>query len=79
MERIREASREAPLAGSVIFAVPEGKLYDPNDLSQWWRLEPGSELENSGRTGGTNLKGLEDYPVVNVTHERCRRLRQMGR
>jgi len=68
MERIREASREAPLAGSVIFAVPEGKLYDPNDLSQWWRLEPGASWKTPGGPG-TNLKGLEDYPVVNVTHE----------
>lgn len=68
MERIREASKQGHLAGSIVFAVPEGKLYNPNDLSQWWKLVPGASWRTPGGIG-TTLEGLEDHPVVNVTHE----------
>ena len=66
--RLREASDFAILAGSMIFATPKGELYDPHDLSQWWNLESAASWRTPGGPG-TTLAGLEDHPVVNVTHE----------
>jgi formylglycine-generating enzyme len=68
IERLREASTSAPLAGSMIFATPKGELYDPHDLSQWWTLESTASWRTPGGPG-TTIEGLEDHPVVNVTHE----------
>jgi len=66
--RIREASKFELLAGSMIFATPGGELYDPNDISQWWKLESAANWQTPGGSR-TTLEGLEDHPVVNVTHE----------
>jgi formylglycine-generating enzyme required for sulfatase activity len=68
IERLREASESAPLAGSMIFATPKGELYDPQDISQWWTVESAATWRTPGGPG-TTLEGLEDHPVVNVTHE----------
>jgi formylglycine-generating enzyme required for sulfatase activity len=68
MERIREASEFGHLAGSMIFATPEGELYDSQDISQWWKLVSGANWRTPGGPG-TTLDGLEDHPVVNVTYE----------
>lgn len=68
MDRIRESSEFGLLAGSIIFAVPKGELYHPNDITQWWKLVPGATWRTPGGPG-TSLEGLEDHPVVNVIHE----------
>lgn len=68
MTEMRKALKEAPLEGSVIFAVPADELSDPNDLSQWWGWIPGATWRTPGGPG-TTLEGLEDHPVVNVTHK----------
>ncbi|MDF1823279.1 MAG: formylglycine-generating enzyme family protein [Verrucomicrobiales bacterium] len=68
IERLREASEFAPQAGSMIFAKPKGELDDPQDISQWWKLDPAANWRTPGGTG-TTLEGLDDHPVVNVTHE----------
>lgn len=68
MERLREASEFERLAGAMIFAAPEGELDDPEDLSQWWTVVSGANWRTPGGPG-TTLEGLEDHPVVNVTHE----------
>ena len=68
IERLREASQSAPLAGSMIFAKPKGELYDPHDISQWWTIDSEASWRTPGGPG-TTLEGLEDHPVVNVTQE----------
>lgn len=68
MDRLREGSEVETLAGSMIFATPEGELSDPQDLSQWWTLVPAASWRTPGGPG-TTLEGREDHPVVNVTHE----------
>jgi len=68
IERIKEASTFDILAGSMIFATPEGELYNPQDISQWWKLESAANWRTPGGVG-TSLDGLEDHPVVNVTHK----------
>lgn len=68
IDRIKEAATFEFLAGSMIFATPEGELYNPQDISQWWKLDSEANWRTPGGTG-TTLEGLEDHPVVNVTHE----------
>lgn len=68
MEEVKAALEVAPLAGSMIFAIPEGELADPQDLSQWWTLVPAANWRTPGGPG-TTLEGLDDHPVVNVTYE----------
>ncbi len=68
IERIKEASKTGATAGSIVFAVPEGEVYDPEDITQWWRLVPGATWRTPGGSG-TGLEGLWDHPVVNVTYE----------
>lgn len=68
IEESRGTAEVEPLAGSMIFAAPEGELRDSEDLSQWWTLEPGASWRTPGGSG-TTLEGLEDHPVVNVTCE----------
>lgn len=68
MEEVREILKGELLEGSIVFAAPEGDLDNPEDLSQWWGWETGATWRTPGGPG-TNLEGLEDHPVVNVTHE----------
>ncbi|MEO0445385.1 MAG: SUMF1/EgtB/PvdO family nonheme iron enzyme, partial [Verrucomicrobiota bacterium] len=68
MERIKEASAFGATAGSVVFATPEGELYDERDITQWWKLIPGASWRTPGGPG-TTWEGREDHPVVNVTYE----------
>lgn len=68
MEEIRETSKFLHLEGAVVFAIPEGELTDPNDLSQWWGWVPGANWREPTGPGST-LEGLEDHPVVNVNYE----------
>jgi sulfatase modifying factor 1 len=56
------------LAGAMVFATPGEDLDDPEDLSQWWRIEPEASWRAPGGPG-TSWEGLEDHPVVNVVHE----------
>ncbi|MEM1296643.1 MAG: formylglycine-generating enzyme family protein [Verrucomicrobiota bacterium] len=66
--RIKEASALGGKAGSIVFATPTGEIYDPQDITQWWKLVPGATWRTPGGPG-TSLEGLEDHPVVNVTYE----------
>ncbi len=68
MEELEGAVEIEPLAGSMIFAIPQGGLDDPEDLSQWWDIVPSASWRTPGGPG-TSLEGLEDHPVVNVTPE----------
>ena len=68
MKRIEEASSFGHLAGSIVFAVPEGELYNSKDITQWWRLVPGATWRTPGGKG-SSIEGLEDHPVVNLIHE----------
>lgn len=68
MEDLKEDSNFEGLAGSLIFATPEGELHDPEDISQWWKPVSAANWRTPGGPG-TTLEGLDDHPVVNVTHE----------
>ncbi len=68
IEGLKKASAGGQFAGSMIFAVPEDGVTDRNDLSQWWKLVPEASWRTPGGPG-TNLDGLLDHPVVNVTPE----------
>jgi len=68
MEHIREESESSHFEGSMIFALPEGELHDPDDPSQWWNWVSSANWRTPGGPG-TTLEGLEDHPVVNVTYE----------
>ncbi len=52
-------------AGSVVFTMPtaaDGKL------TQWWRFVPGAHWRQPAGPG-SSIEGLEQHPVVHVTHE----------
>ncbi|MEM9281295.1 MAG: formylglycine-generating enzyme family protein [Verrucomicrobiota bacterium] len=68
IEELREASMQIPFFGALVFSIPRDELAEPNDLSQWWRWESQANWRSPGGPG-SNLEGLEDHPVVNVTHE----------
>lgn len=68
MEEVRASLEIEPLAGSMIFAIPEGEIDDPQDISQWWQIIPSATWRTPGGPG-TTLEGLDDHPVVNVTPE----------
>lgn len=68
MDEIRESTKFVHLEGAVVFAVPEGEISNPNDLSQWWSWVPGASWRAPDGPG-SNLEGLEDHPVVNVNYE----------
>lgn len=68
MAHIRESTRDLHLAGSMIFAIPTDELADPQDISEWWRLDSAASWRTPGGAG-TTLEGLEDHPVVNVTFD----------
>lgn len=66
MERLREAAPQPDRpAGSMIFAIPAGKLAKSDDLAQWWKVVPEANWRTPGGPG-TSLDGLLDHPVVNV-------------
>jgi len=52
-------------AGSVVFTMPtaaDGKL------TQWWRFVPGAHWRQPAGPG-SSIEGLEQHPVVHITHE----------
>jgi sulfatase modifying factor 1 len=52
--------------GSLVFEKTAGPV-DLTDISQWWAFRIGADWRHP--TGpGSSLKGLEDHPVVHVTH-----------
>lgn len=62
---------EAFKAGSFVVHKPERRV-DPlapgANHMEWWRLTPGANWRQP--TGpGSNIEGLDDHPVVNVTYE----------
>ncbi|MEM7697014.1 MAG: formylglycine-generating enzyme family protein [Verrucomicrobiota bacterium] len=68
IKRVQEASKDLHMAGSIVFAIPEGKLHDPQDITQWWKIVPGATWRTPGGPG-TTWKERLDHPVVNVTYE----------
>lgn len=68
MEVLRKELEPGHTAGSMIFAMPDEKLPDLNDLSQWWQVMADTSWRTPGGLG-TTLEGLLDHPVVNVTTE----------
>jgi formylglycine-generating enzyme required for sulfatase activity len=59
------AERRAP--GSVVFSPP---AHDAQDLSylDWWRWVPGASWRHP-EGPGSDLRGLDDHPVVHVAYE----------
>jgi len=55
------------LNGSIIFAIPEGEIYDSNDITNWWKFVPGTTWRTPGGRG-TSYKDRLDHPVVNITY-----------
>lgn len=55
------------VAGSVVFTPPNQKV-PLNDISQWWSYQKGADWKHP-LGPGSNLKGKEDYPVVQVAWE----------
>ncbi len=68
IQRIEESFPHISSPGSIVFSVPKGDLYNPNDINQWWRLVPGSTWRAPEGPGTTYEDRLE-HPVVNVTYE----------
>lgn len=68
MAELREAAKDGYFYGAVVFAAPEGEIDNPEDIGQWWMWKPKANWRMPNGPGST-LKGLEDHPVVNVTHE----------
>ncbi|HEX8018984.1 formylglycine-generating enzyme family protein [Mucilaginibacter sp.] len=61
------ASPEELVAGSVVF-TPPGHKVQLNDLSQWWSYQKGADWKHP-LGPGSDLKGKENYPVVQVCWE----------
>jgi len=66
--RVEEAAATIHLNGAIVFAGPESELHDPTDVTQWWRLVPGTTWRTPDGPG-TSWEDRLDHPVVNVTHE----------
>ena len=61
------APPENLVAGSVVFSPPDHPV-PLNDHFQWWSYLPGADWRHpEGPT--SNIKGKEDYPVVQVAYE----------
>ena len=60
-------SAEQRAAGSLVFTPTAGPV-NLQDWRQWWRWQPGAYWQ-APQGPGTNLKGLEDHPVVHVAYE----------
>jgi sulfatase modifying factor 1 len=58
---------ENPVAGSVVFAPPDHPV-PLNDDSQWWTYKKGADWRHS-LGPQSNLRGKENYPVVQVAYE----------
>lgn len=68
IERIKEASKATETYGSIVFVPPDSEIYNPNDITQWWRIEPGANWKTPNGPG-SSWEDFADHPVVNVTHE----------
>lgn len=66
--RLEQAMTTIHLSGAILFKEPEGVVYSETDINQWWQIVPGATWKTPGGPG-TTIEGLEDHPVVNVTHE----------
>ena len=54
-------------AGSMLFRVPQD-VRDLQDVSQWWRVEPGANWRHPDGPG-SDLTHRQNHPVVHVSHE----------
>jgi formylglycine-generating enzyme required for sulfatase activity len=61
------ARPEELIAGSVVFTPPNHKV-QLNDLSQWWSYQKGGDWKHP-LGPSSDLKGKENYPVVQVCWE----------
>ncbi|MGB0370312.1 MAG: formylglycine-generating enzyme family protein [Opitutales bacterium] len=68
IERLKQTVETLHLSGAILFKQPEGALFSENDTSQWWQVVPGATWKTPSGPG-SSIEGLEDHPVVNVTHE----------
>lgn len=68
IERVKESAKDMHMAGSIVFAAPEGELYGKRDITQWWKIVPGATWRKPGGLG-TTWKDRLDHPVVNVTYD----------
>jgi formylglycine-generating enzyme len=60
------AAREDLVAGSVVFAAPDGAV-PLSDSRRWWRYEPGASWRHPFGPG-SDIAGRDDYPVVHVAY-----------
>lgn len=57
--------------GAIIFNSPEnfeGNIEDPGSYIQWWKWDVEANWRQP-RGAGSNLKGMDDYPVSCVNHD----------
>ncbi len=66
-EEIPGAIPENLVAGSIVF-TPTEKGVSLNDYLQWWSYVPGASWKHP-KGPGSNLEGLENYPVVHIAYE----------
>lgn len=66
--RIEQAAAVTPTAGSIIFAEPQTAIHSPNDVTQWWRIEPAATWRAPDGPG-SDWRDRPDHPVVNVTRD----------
>lgn len=55
------------IAGAAVFDLPESSQ-EPVDNMSWWTFVPGAYWA-APRGAGSDLTGLDDYPVVHVSYE----------
>ncbi|WP_457832813.1 SUMF1/EgtB/PvdO family nonheme iron enzyme, partial [Staphylococcus aureus] len=63
-EEFPTAPPENLIAGSTVF-TPTRKAVSLNNMFQWWRYIPGANWRHP-EGPGSDLKGREKYPVVQV-------------
>jgi formylglycine-generating enzyme len=61
------AERGGAPAGSMLFRAPQD-VRDLQDVSQWWRIEPGANWRHPDGPG-SDLKHRQNHPVVHVSYE----------
>jgi formylglycine-generating enzyme required for sulfatase activity len=66
-EEFPGVAAEDLVAGSVVFTSPNHKV-QLNDISQWWAYQKGADWKHP-LGPGSDLKGKENYPVVQVCWE----------
>jgi len=68
IERVQIASAMNQNAGSMVFTAPVAALTSADNITQWWRIDPGANWR-APEGPGSSWEDRLDHPVVNVNRD----------